>query len=594
MKTIIKINLLLALIYAGLTQAFTYQGELTNQGALFTGTAEMTFALFDANNGGNSVGNVDMQAVTVSNGRFVVNLDQWVMLFDGTDYWLEIAVDLTGNNLTILAPRQKIEATPYAEFAYDGAGGNGDITGVTAGSGLSGGGTSGDVSLSVDTTVIQKRIENFCPVGQAINAVAADGTITCTANTDLWVDTTGDSMTGPLDINANNNLYLMRVNNGDTVRGDGIRAYNRSPDSSDGAIFASNDSTGNAVYARSNSGVGVRGITNGTTGSPYGVYGIATSTNGVTSYGVRGVSNSSVGTGVGGVAPWIGVFGDATASSGETWGTYGRTASDVGYGVYGTATNSAGKNYGVYGSSSSASGFGVYGKNTNANGAGVRGETLNGNAVEGVVDWNNSGTGTGVYGSGGFFGAAAKFENAVANTPAVTITNALSATAPALRVTGSSHIEGPLTWKAITSYISIAAADFNPTSNGYSYTNSGKILIPQNSSSSFYLASVKLPHGSTVTNFTYHWTDSSLNDGIASLYRVDMTGGEALMATVNTNGGGNGLSITSSSNQNTIFNATIDNSQYSYYVWLELNVDANSDSVDAHGIVIEYTVDKPY
>jgi hypothetical protein len=67
------------------------------------------------------------------------------------------------------------------------------IWGVNAGNGLSGGGPAGEVTLSVDYTKVQGRVSGSCPPGQSIRVVNHDGSVLCQPVTSNPGDITGVS-----------------------------------------------------------------------------------------------------------------------------------------------------------------------------------------------------------------------------------------------------------------------------------------------------------------------------------------------------------------------------------------------------------------
>lgn len=249
--------------------AFTYQGQLLQNNAPVTGNTTMTFTLWDSASGGNLIGTEifdgvgsDPAPVSVFNGIFTVTLD-----FGGSAFftigddsrWLQVAV-----GTTVLSPRTAIENAPYAltsQLAYNvpagsigttqiiptqvqsrvtgtcssGAistinqngsvvcqtDGSGTITGVTpaSGSGLTGGGTSGGVSMGTDFNVLQKRIGSACASGSSISSVNADGSVACqVAGTGTLTSVTagfglaGGTITGSGTIDVDTNVIATKSN----------------------------------------------------------------------------------------------------------------------------------------------------------------------------------------------------------------------------------------------------------------------------------------------------------------------------------------------------------------------------------------------
>jgi hypothetical protein len=112
--------------------AFTYQGQLLNNGSPVNGTIYLNFALYAFQNGGNpvmgggpiaAVGGAQVQA---NNGLISVTLDFGAApnpFATGQVLWLEIDQSANGNagTYSIIGSRQAITPTPYAIFSENAA-----------------------------------------------------------------------------------------------------------------------------------------------------------------------------------------------------------------------------------------------------------------------------------------------------------------------------------------------------------------------------------------------------------------------------------------------------------------------------------------
>jgi len=327
---------------------FTYQGRLLSEGAPVDGTCDFEFSLWTDLSGGSQVAAQGAPGKEVKDGYFSVDLN-FGSGFTGDARYLQIVVNCGSGGAT-LDPRVALNAAPYAHSLRPGA----VIEGTSTGN-----------ILSVQNT----STSGYGVYGKSGTASGKPAIF----GVGVWGD--GDSSVG---------VYGTSNSSG------GVLGFS----TSDSGV-AGMSTSGNGVDGASTSGNGVYGETSGSTGTPYGVYGLASNAGSAASFGVYGESNSSVGTGVGGEAPMNGVYGKATSTSG--------------YGVYGEATASSGTTYGVYGKTNSSSGHGVYGTSPSTNFlyAGVTGANTGGGAGAGVYGYSLGGygvhgratAGTGVYGT---------------------------------------------------------------------------------------------------------------------------------------------------------------------------------------------------
>jgi hypothetical protein len=289
------------------------------------------------------------QAEALNNDKSTATGTLNLLYASGTATLAETGLHIASNGLITFATGQTFPGT-----------GDGTIKGVTAGTDLTGGGTTGTVTLNLNTAKV--------PLLAAANTFTASQTVKGT----LTATTASISNSATINSAAVNPLYV-----------------------------ASSSSGGTAIYGFSGAagagGTGVYGQTSSSSGSGYGVYGDASAASTGNVDGVYGVTGSPTG---------VGTFGQngslSTTGSGVSTG--------AGAGVWG---DGGGADYGVIGTSDYVAGLFtsngteydtlyVYGLNTNTYPF-VAGNSANGTSCE--VDPNGdltcSGTITGVVGVGG-------------------------------------------------------------------------------------------------------------------------------------------------------------------------------------------------
>ena len=211
MRTAISTFLVLAALAgtaAAVPTTLSFTARLTDGATPVEGPVDLHVAVFDAPTAGTMVWEETHAGVVASRGLVYASLGGVdpvnngidASVFSGAPMFIELTVD--GD---VLSPRIPVASVPYAVKAgvaesLEGFDPGSIITGVTAGTGLTGGGAAGAVTLSVDTATIQSRVTGTCAAGTFITGVAANGTVTCGTDAvgtgDVTGVTAGTGLTG--------------------------------------------------------------------------------------------------------------------------------------------------------------------------------------------------------------------------------------------------------------------------------------------------------------------------------------------------------------------------------------------------------------
>jgi hypothetical protein len=224
MKTQLAVLLLAAMastvtIARAQSTAFTYQGRLADGAGPANGEYDLRFILYNAPVGGSQAGVTHVSDnVAVGNGLFTTIVDFGAGVFNGTAYWLEIAVrpGASSGAFSLLDPRQPVTPTPEAIHAarapWSGlsgvpagfADGVDNNTTYTAGAGLALAGTQFSVNFGGSGSAsTAARSDHSHPPGDAATLDGLDSTaFSRTTHTHSFSQITGDVADSQLSANV--------------------------------------------------------------------------------------------------------------------------------------------------------------------------------------------------------------------------------------------------------------------------------------------------------------------------------------------------------------------------------------------------------
>lgn len=418
-------------VSAQVDSRFTYQGELKDAGNPVSGVYDLRFRLYNAQVGPAQVGpQVTVPGVAIVDGLFNAEVNFGPGVFTGAQLWVEIDSRPAGGGAYVtLAPRQRLNATPFSAYALAANTAASATTATTA--------TTANNALNLNSqppafytnaanlnagTVPSARMAgiygNALTFNNAGNVFFGNGAnLTGINATNISAGTLSDAL-----LSAN----IARRNQANTFSTantfNALSSFNSS-------ILANDDDGGdalniiaNTVAAGSISATGLRLEVDANT-IHYGVY---TDTSGAgTGAAFNNYARNETPGGhafrafmpnaAAGVNYGISVFNGSTqgygaqiintATTGTTYGVYAENNSPDGYGLFALHDASTGTGPAIYGrtDSTSALAFAIHGvvNSTVAGGSstGVRGENLS-TSGSGIGVWGSqAGSGWGVYGT---------------------------------------------------------------------------------------------------------------------------------------------------------------------------------------------------
>jgi hypothetical protein len=195
--------------------AFTYQGQLQNNGSPANGSYDLTFAVFTDSNGVNQVGSTLTNTATgITNGLFTVVLDFGQGIFTGTPLWLQIGAETNGaSSFTTLTPLQQLTPAPYAIYAPSAgsaATANGVAAGAVTGAGIAGNSVVKSLNNLQDAVTLSPGANvTITPSGNTLTIASAGGgggggwSLTGNSGTTPGANYLGTSDNQPLEVHVN-------------------------------------------------------------------------------------------------------------------------------------------------------------------------------------------------------------------------------------------------------------------------------------------------------------------------------------------------------------------------------------------------------